>query len=55
MYPFSISTDEHVPLTFLVKKKLSKILKSTEVLIEFLYIRIFGNKYKYIFPLNVPL
>jgi len=53
MYPFSISTDERVPLKFLMTKKLSEISKSTEVSIELLYVRIFGNKY--IFPLNVPL
>jgi len=33
-------------------KKLSKISKSIEVLLELLYVRIFGNKY--IFLLNVP-
>jgi len=27
MYPFSISTDEHVPLKFLMTKRLSKITK----------------------------
>jgi len=53
MYPFSSSTDEHVPLKFLMTEKLSKISKSTEVLIELLYVRIFGNKC--IFLLNVPL
>jgi len=34
MYPFSISTDEHIPLKFLVTKRLRKITKSTEFLIE---------------------
>jgi len=36
MYPFSISTDEYVPLNFLTTKRLSKIIKSTEFLIELL-------------------
>jgi len=53
MYPFSISTDEHAPLKFLMTKKLSEISKSTEVSTWLLCVRIFGNKY--IFPLNVPL
>jgi len=52
MYPFSILTDEHVPLKFLMAKKLSKLSKSTEVLIQLLYVRIF--ECNYIFPLNVP-
>jgi len=34
-------------------KKPREISKSTEVLIELLHVRMFGNKY--IFPLNVPL
>jgi len=33
MYPFSISTDEHVPLKFFMAKRLSEI-KSTEFLIK---------------------
>jgi len=53
MYPFSMPTDDHVPLKFHVTKKLSEISKSTEVSIELVYVRIFGNKY--IFSLNVPL
>ena len=54
MLPFSNSIDEHVHLKVLMTKRLSKISKSTEVLIELLYVRIFGNKCKYIFLLNVP-
>jgi len=34
MYPFSISTDEHVLLKLLMTKKLRKITKSIEFLIE---------------------
>jgi len=34
MYPFSISIDEHVPLKVPVTKRLSKIPKTTEFLIE---------------------
>jgi len=34
MYPFSISTDEHVPLKFIMTKRLRKIKKSTEILID---------------------
>jgi len=34
MYPFSILTDEHVPVKFLMIKRLSKIKKSIELLIE---------------------
>ena len=55
MYPFSISTDEHIPLKFLMTKKTGRntLSKSTEVLTELLYVRIFGKKY--FFLLNVPL
>jgi len=34
MYPFNISTDEHVLLKFLMKKGLSKITKIPEFLIQ---------------------
>jgi len=39
MYPFIISTDEHASLKFLMTKRLSKIKKSTEYLIE-LYLKV---------------
>jgi len=31
MYPFSILTNEHVPLKFLITKRLNKITKSTRI------------------------
>jgi len=36
MYPFSISTDEHVPFKVPMTKRLNKMQKSTDILIELL-------------------
>ena len=56
MYPFSISTDEQVPLKFLMTKRLSETKKSTEFLMELLYFRIFGNNHWInIFILLLPI
>jgi len=50
---FRQMSNEHVPLKFHMTIKLSEISKSTDILIELLYVRIYGNKY--IVPLNVRL
>jgi len=52
MYPFTISTGQHVLIKFLMTKRLSKISKFHRILTELLYFRIFGNnKYINIFSL----
>jgi len=55
MYPFSILTDEHVPLKSLMTKRLSTITKFTEFLMERLYFwnYKFINKHIMIFENNI--
>jgi len=59
MYPVSISTDEHVPLKFLMRKRLSKITKIHPLNFSYIfYILQYLVICKYNFlllTLNVPL